>query len=178
MEGCECSAAVEEGRGRMKERGWLWWNENVHTAPQSRDHCLFLYFFTSIVIIIIYVIVLHPHYIFIFIYRILLAIVIGFAVLALPNQIFFGYLEIGNKFHVFTQEWDILQMSAVILLFHASFNAVLYSIVDEEFRRDVKELFCCCFEKFTLSRDRSSFSTSATGVNSKAYEMTDVNSSV
>lgn len=96
--------------------------------------------------------------------RILIAIVIGFAILALPNQIFFAYLDIADKRGKYSETWDVLQMLGILLLLHTSFNAAVYSIMDNQFRTDAKELCCCCNKKAGSSK-RTSSSTSSTSAN-------------
>ena len=98
-----------------------------------------------------------------FIFRILIAVVLGFAILALPNQIFFAYLEFGDKKNItsITTEWDVLQMLGIILLLHTSFNAAVYIIMDKKFRKDAKKLCCCCCIKINPRKKRSSTTTSS-----------------
>eukprot|EP00794_Sanderia_malayensis_P012100 gene12100-13350_t len=76
--------------------------------------------------------------------RILIAVVLGFAILCLPNQILFLYMELANKFNTFDTTYDVLQMFGVILLLHTGFNPIVYSILDEKFRADTKSICCCC----------------------------------
>ena len=81
--------------------------------------------------------------------KILVAIVLGFAILTLPNAILFLYVDFATTIHPKTQ--DIIHAFAVILLLHTFFNPIVYSILDKNFRRDVKFLYTCvwcgCSEK-------------------------------
>ena len=89
-------------------------------------------------------------------FRILIAVVLGFALLALPNQIFVVYLELADYRESLTEAWDVLQLFGILLLLHTSFNPAVYSIMDSQFRNDVKELCCFCFFRRDLANERSS----------------------
>ena len=86
--------------------------------------------------------------------RILMAIVLGFAILTLPNAVLFLYVDFSTTIHPSTQ--DIIHAFAVILLLHTFFNPVVYSILDKSFRQDVKFIYTCvwcgCSEKARVKR--------------------------
>lgn len=93
--------------------------------------------------------------------RMLVAIVLGFAIICLPNQILFVYLDIAEKRYKENNVWDILQVFGVLLLLHTSFNPAVYSIMDKKFRADAKAVCCCCCSHKETRKQRGSSSGSA-----------------
>ena len=109
-------------------------------------------------------------------FRILIAIVLGFAFLALPNQIFFAYLDIADNRETFSKASDVLQLFGIILLLHTSFNAAVYSVMDENFREDARKLCCFCNRKG--GREDSSATASSSNGNNSSQEAKKASSTV
>ena len=77
--------------------------------------------------------------------------------IALPNQIFFIYLDLGDKYESFSEAWDPLELVGVLWLVHSIFNPIIYSVMDEKFRDDVRHMCCCCCHSLGIGpRSRSS----------------------
>ena len=102
-------------------------------------------------------------------FRILVAIVLGFAILALPNQIFFAYLDIADNREPSSEASDVLQLLGILLLLHTSFNAAVYSIMDDHFREDARKL-CCCFCSCKEGRESSSATVSSSNGGNSSQE--------
>ncbi len=95
--------------------------------------------------------------------RILVAIVLGFAIICLPNQIYAFYVKFSVDGEPTGNTWDILQMFGVLLLLHTSFNPAVYSIMDKNFRKEAKMVCCHCCPGDMLRKSSTSTKSSSDG---------------
>ena len=72
--------------------------------------------------------------------RIITAIVIGFAVLTLPNAILFLYVDFAKDINSNIQE--SLQLFGVLMLLHTAYDPLVYSYLDKKFRHQLKDMWC------------------------------------
>ena len=55
-----------------------------------------------------------------------------------------AYLDIAGNRTTSSEAQDLLALLGILLLLHTSFNAAVYSVMDDQFRKDAKKLCCCC----------------------------------
>eukprot|EP00794_Sanderia_malayensis_P014027 gene14027-15486_t len=77
--------------------------------------------------------------------RILVAIVVAFALLTAPTSIWWLWYDFGGSEKVTRPSLDLVEVFAAFLYLHSAINPIIYGVMDTMFKKGVKELLERCF---------------------------------
>lgn len=75
--------------------------------------------------------------------RILVVIVFAFAILTLPTSVWWLWYDFGGTDTAVAL--DMIEVFAALLYLHSAINPIIYGVMDQQFKRGVKDLFAMVF---------------------------------
>ena len=76
--------------------------------------------------------------------RILVVIVVAFALLTAPTSIWWLWYDFGGSESLTRPALDLVEVFAAFLYLHSAINPIIYGIMDKQFKKGVRELFSWC----------------------------------
>ena len=75
--------------------------------------------------------------------RILIVIVVAFALLTAPTSVWWLWYDFGGTDT--KTALDMIEVFAALLYLHSAINPIIYGIMDQKFKKGVRDLFALCF---------------------------------